>query len=758
MIFGYIYIRSNKYWDIDNVYKLGQTGNIPDRTQTYITSELCKGHYKMVIEIPFYIKIDNKEESKEQFKKELLKLEKSLQTYFKKFHVQNDGGTEFYKKSILDEIEDYFIKNDIDFNILTEIEIEELTRKDRIQNPKDTEDTEDTEDTKDSEEIKEQEIPIKKPKEPKDYQLEIIETSIKYFKINDNDKGLLVIPCGVGKTLISLWTIQKLNSSSVIIGVPNKLLLKQWDSVINETFIEYKSLKVSSGVSVDNIIDFLKEKEYEEYEEEQEDCKKIIITTYSSSHKVLEACQKINFTFCMKINDETHHLTAFNLQLNDSSHKFIRMLEISSIKQISLTATLKNIIDPNIDNIISNDNEKYFGETIEKKCLLWAINKDIVCDYVIQTIIINEEQLKEKLEEFKINITNDKRLFLSAFSALKSIYENHSHHLLIYSNNKENSNKIIDYIEELLKKEYFVFDDNQLYYSSYNSEMKSKEQNEILKKFNGSKFGIITCVYCLGEGWDCPLLDGVLFSENMSSSIRIVQSALRASRKNEKEPNKKTKIILPILNKDDLLENDKDDFKKVREVIYQMGLEDETIIQKIKVFKIDIGINNGNSKKINKEYDFGELDEELTEKLKLNTVHRSSLGMTYSKAKKIINEKQFKIKSKDEYYKLCDKDVRLSKEPEKTFQDQFVNWIDYLSIERIYYDLEMCKNKITEYLLIYPELKKEYLNLSLIAVELSKKDDKFPPSDFWVDYYNVKDLRSIIEITNKKKKTSSSII
>ena len=36
-----------------------------------------------------------------------------------------------------------------------------------------------------------------------------------------------------------------------------------------------------------------------------------------------------------------------------SSQKFIRMLEINSIKQISLTATLKNIIDTNInyDNI-----------------------------------------------------------------------------------------------------------------------------------------------------------------------------------------------------------------------------------------------------------------------------------------------------------------------------------------------------------------------------------------------------------------------
>lgn len=55
-------------------------------------------------------------------------------------------------------------------------------------------------------------------------------------------------------------------------------------------------------------------------------------------------------------------------------------------------------------------------------------------------------------------------------------------------------------------------------------------------------------MYCLGEGWDFPLLDGVLISENMTANIRIVQSALRPIRKNINEPNKLTKIILPILN------------------------------------------------------------------------------------------------------------------------------------------------------------------------------------------------------------------
>ena len=303
----------------------------------------------------------------------------------------------------------------------------------------------------------------------------------------------------------------------------------------------------------------------------------------------------------------------------------------------------------------------------------------------------------------------------------------------------------------LLDDNYFDIPD--LYYSNYHSEMKSKDQKEIINNFEKAKFGIITCVYCLGEGYDNHNIDAVVFAENMSSNIRIVQSALRASRKNKHQPNKMTKIILPILNKDDWLENNiNPDLKKVREVIYQMGLEDETIIQKIKVFNIEVKKHTISiSKKcINDVDNFGDYDEELTTKLKLKTIKRTTLGTSYEKARKIIVSKN--INNKEEYFELCEKDNRLSKEPEIVFKGQFTNWIEYLSIERVYYDLETCKNKVGEYLLVYPEIKKHYLDLSIVSNELCKIDVLFPPNGLWVEYYNVKDLRDIITITNKKKK------
>jgi hypothetical protein len=240
----------------------------------------------------------------------------------------------------------------------------------------------------------------------------------------------------------------------------------------------------------------------------------------------------------------------------------------------------------------------------------------------------------------------------------------------------------------------------------------------------------------------------------MTANIRIVQSTLRASRKNKLELNKKAKIILPILNHVDWLDNDNsDDLQKVREVIYEMSLEDETIMTKIKVYKISL--NNKNEKE-NKNNNFNEnndfkYDEEFTKNLKLKTIPRHSLDITYEKAKKIIKEKNININNKDMYYKLCEKDFRLPKNPEERYKGKF-DWIEYLNIPIIYYKVEETKEKIKSYFKVKPELKHKYLDLKSICTELCKFDDRFPPDGLWVEYYKVKELADIISISNIGKK------
>ena len=702
---------------------MGKTINIPERDTQYAVGEISRGYFETVFEVPI---------------KQMGIIERLIQYEFRELNVKYNAGTEFYNKKIITLIEPYFITIGIKYKMLSKQEISDLVRCNRVR-----------------ETIKKIIQALKSKKQialivPRSYQITIIKKAVAHFQ--QNNKGMLVLICGIGKTLISLWVAQELKLDTILIGVPNRLLLKQWEDVICILFQNTPYLIVSNGVSVENIVGFL--------ENNRKKC--IVITTYASAHKVYTATQytatqytatQYNATrysalqhtgFDIKINDEAHHLTSHNMLLAHTAKKYIQMLNIPSIKQLSLTATLKqleNVYDDGI--VVSNDNVDYFGQIIDRKCLLWAIDEGIICDYVIQTIITDGEQLSR----FHIAEENNKRLFLGAFASLKSIFNGHSHHLLIYSNNKDSSLKLIQYIKMLLDDNYFEFSD--LYYSNYCGEMTLRYQKEIINNFKKAKFGIIACIYCLGEGWDFPLLDGVVFAENMSSNVRIVQSALRASRKNEKDTSKKTKIILPIL--DDWLENNENpDLKKVREVIYQMGLEDETIIQKIKVFKIDIEKQKPRNVEREITDDIGEYDDDLTQQLKLKTIKRTAIDITYEKAKKIIADKH--IRSKEDYYALCEKDNRLSKEPEVVFKGQFTNWIDYLNIERIYYDLETCRNKIEEYLIDNPEIKKHYLDLSIISNELVKIDRLFPPNGLWVEYYNVKGLQDIIIITNQRRK------
>jgi superfamily II DNA or RNA helicase len=710
---GYIYVRNHPSYD--DACKMGKANNIPERDTQYATGELKRGYFELVFKVPI---------------EKMGIVERLLQNEFRELNIKYDAGTEFYNNKITTLIEPYLITIGIKYKKLSKEEISNLVRCNRVKK------------TINKINIKKFIHILKSNRTnqivyiPRNDQTIIIKKSVIHFQ--QYDKGMLVLVCGVGKTLISLWITQELNSNTILIGVPNKLLLKQWKEVIDVLFQNIPSLIVSGGVDTENIMRFL---------ENNQTC--IVITTYSSVHKVYTATQHTKTIFDMKILDEVHHLTSNNMRLEHTTKKYIQMLNIPSVKQLSLTATLKQLESMCDGIVVSNDNVEYFGEIMDRKCLLWAIHENIICDYVIQTIITNEEQLEQQLSRFYIIEENDKRLFLSAFASLKSIVDGPSHHLLIYSNNKYNSLKLNQYIKMLLDDNYFDIPD--LYYSNYHSEMKSKHQKEIIHNFEKAKFGIITCVYCLGEGWDFPLLDAVVFAENMTSNIRIVQSALRASRKNKHQPNKITKIILPILNRDDWLDENPD-LKKVREVIYQMGLEDETITQKIKVFRIDIEKQKQKSReKEEKEMidGFGEYDDELTQKLRLKTIKRTTLGTSYEKARKIIADKN--IKSLESYYKLCKRDNRLTKEPEIVFKGQFTNWIDYLSIERIYYDLEACKHKVGEYLSIHTEFKKHYLDLSIVSTELCKIDELFPPNDLWVEYYDVKELSDIITITNKKK-------
>ena len=68
-VVGYLYVRFNELFDMYNSCKFGMCENIPNRENNYITTEVKKGYFKLVIEVNIKI---------------LDKLENEIKSYFGK--------------------------------------------------------------------------------------------------------------------------------------------------------------------------------------------------------------------------------------------------------------------------------------------------------------------------------------------------------------------------------------------------------------------------------------------------------------------------------------------------------------------------------------------------------------------------------------------------------------------------------------------------------------------------------------------------
>ena len=178
---GYIYVRCHPSYDVDNACKLGKSDNIPQRDAQYATGEIKRGYFEAVFEVPI---------------EKTVIIERLLQNEFCKLNVRYDAGTEFYDKTIVALIEPYLITLGIRYRKLSKQDICDFVRHNRVR--------------KTIEKLKiKQLIHLLKSKRtsnqvisyiPRTDQTIIIEKSVIHFqKFNE---GVLVLMCGVGKTLI----------------------------------------------------------------------------------------------------------------------------------------------------------------------------------------------------------------------------------------------------------------------------------------------------------------------------------------------------------------------------------------------------------------------------------------------------------------------------------------------------------------------------------------------------------------------------
>lgn len=406
----------------------------------------------------------------------------------------------------------------------------------------------------------------------RDYQLEVMEKLKKMYKVNNILK--LIWSCGLGKTLFSIYIPKIFNYQKTIIGVPSLYLQKQFLKEILRVFPNKNNVLCVGG---DNGCTTDKNKIKTHYDKNINE-QIFIIVTYTSCY-LIDSTYKFDF----KIGDEAHHLVGVK---NKETNNYKIFHNIKSKKTLFMTATEKRYDVENNKKVYSMDYNNTFGNYLDIKSIKWAIDNNKITDFTLLILSNTENEVNEIIKKIKIEVEH-KELFISAFMTLKAInnYKNLTH-VLICCNKTTNSDIINNYIKLLLNKDIFNnINKNDFYNESLHTNCENKNFNNEVEKFKNKKYGIISSVYIFGEGFDLPKLNGVVFAENMTSDIRIVQTALRPNRIDPNDDKKKAHIIIPYMSSNNI-ENNNASFNRIRMIVAKLRNVDESIEQKNKNSKM----------------------------------------------------------------------------------------------------------------------------------------------------------------------------
>lgn len=637
-----IYLRDNAWFRAEGVIKLGIASSPKDRENGgYVTGEVIRGEYIMILEIP---------------RDRMRLIENLLHCEFKDFHDYRGGGTEFYKRCIIDRIEPLLDSFGIEYKRLTKAEIETLHRCERI--PK-----------KVKEKVKAIVAAIDIPAfiqrlkdakqavtiQPSAHQQEVLDRIQEYY--SQHKIGKIIWACGLGKALLSILIVKKLGVAKVLIGVPSIHLQKQIKEEIVRVFPNAKITYTGGGLQSMQSNGVLCNPEF-------------VVTTYHSCHLLLDT------KFDFKIGDEAHHLVGIDKEGFRQFHK------IPANKTLFMTATEKLT-----DDGYSMDDQTYFGLTIDTKSVRWAIENKRITDYNILVLKNTEEQINSIIRKFGTAGCN-KDLFVSAYMCLKSFekYKNLSH-MLLYTNTTEDAELAKQYISQILDTGILPIRKEDVYNNALYSSPKIDTAGELVA-FKSKPFGIISCVFLFGEGFNEPKLNGVCISCNMQSEIRIVQYLLRPNRLDRENPEKIAFVVIPYIDYADW-ENENRSYQKVRAIVSQLRNVDKNVEQKIcqgilgksEAEPKPVGGGGGNNISQNDNHVLYEGDPE---ELKLRLRYSKTLDSNLSEFQDEFNyiravNKSLGLKSKMEYSKSRNS----IKDPDKYFISRGVwtNWYDFLGVD-----------------------------------------------------------------------------
>lgn len=431
--------------------------------------------------------------------------------------------------------------------------------------------------------------------QPFDYQRNIITKSIDHFK--NNDKGKLIMACGTGKTLTSLFFIKESGYKNIIVIVPSLLLLSQFlFEWINNFKFNFTCVcsevddKINGMILIKDDVELLNWINKTNKNEVN-----IIFSTYQSGKIIKKAINKLDYKFDICIYDEAHKTTGnsdklFNILLDE---------KFNVDKKLFLTATEK-IYNGIKDNIYSMDNKNIYGEKICELNIYDAIQQNLLTDFQIIIPVIYDKDIKKSILDNDVVINDNeeinKNLMISAVLLLKSINEYKTIKKIITYHSSVNECEKFMKIIDSLKNKYNL---SNILCQTLTGKDSMRKRKVIINNFTNNEISILCTAKALTEGVNIKCVDTVCFVSKKNSICDIVQSVGRALRKYEgktisniiipdiiSQGNRNNDKILTIINALKILGNKFEEFyfedKKTNKIKWSL-IKSEYVDKKIEI-------------------------------------------------------------------------------------------------------------------------------------------------------------------------------
>ena len=425
--------------------------------------------------------------------------------------------------------------------------------------------------------------------------------------LSENDRGKMIMACGVGKTFTSLRIAEEIAGAGkmVLYMVPSLALMSQaireWK---NDAAKDITAFSVCSDIHVgkrntpppplrqpadDKIELNLNELALPATTDARKLSKRIakankskmtvVFSTYQSIDVIFQSQDKCDLgDFDLIICDEAHRTTGATFE-GDEESNFVKIHDnkhVKGKKRLYMTATpriygdkAKKKEEEGDVTLASMDDEKVFGKTLISRNFGWAVENDLLTDYKVVILAADGQvvsnQVQKTLAEGSELKLDDATKMVGCYKALAKVGiteilkdekdKKPMKRALAFCRSIDLSKMVKDVFSDVVD-EYTTHEEISEKYKTdlkveldhvdgtFNAQLRTEKLDWLKDDTDENVCRILSNAKCLSEGVDVPALDAVMFMHPRKSQIEVVQAVGRVMRKAEGKD--MGYVILPV--------------------------------------------------------------------------------------------------------------------------------------------------------------------------------------------------------------------